>query len=103
MARRKPFIVIYENYHMSDCIPCSSFKEAKTKLKRCYKTWIDEEMLFWDDEDNPTEKEIKKWNYMIWNCGCHIEKYDPSTKEYYNYYYLTDEELTELGWIEWSS
>ena len=97
---REPFMMVWDTEHCCDGFGCDSFEEAKAAMEDCYVEWSAEEASHWKNLE-PTEEEKDNWDYMIWNCGCWIEKYNPDTDEYEEYYYMSDEELRSIGWAEW--
>lgn len=102
---RKPYRVTWENEHSCDGFDCDSFERAKGEAFDTLLEWMSDESLKWDFDDNmtpiPTPEQIDDWNYMIYNCGVYLYKYNPDTDEYDEIEdWATEAEFEEIGWKE---
>ena len=43
-------------------------------------------------------QEREDFNYMICNCSVRVDKYNPNTDEYEEYWEPSSEELKNIGW-----
>lgn len=96
---KAPFLMVWDTDHCCDGIDCESLGAAKCLAEDTLIEWQMEEISKWKD-GVPTEEQIDDWNYMIWNCGVEIYKYDPDTDEYVVADRLSYEEEEQLGWRE---
>lgn len=94
----------------SDCagVEFDDFEAAKSDMIDTYINWAVEEMRDWTTnakgELNPTEEQIENYDYMIDNCCCYIVEWDDELDDYEdsdNAYWLPQQELDEIGYIEW--
>lgn len=101
LIERKPFCVMFDTDSFCDGFECDSFEYAKDEAIETLIDWMVEEYSNWEDDDNhiPTEQEKENWDYMIYNCSVYVEKYNEDTDEYEDYWYPSDEELKEIGWV----
>ena len=100
--KRAPYKMIWDTDQAVCGEDCETFEDAKAAALNVYEGWMEAEWMMWTSE-KPTAKNIEDWNYMIYNCCCYIVRYDPRTDEYDDAddaYYLSDEELEEIGWKE---
>ena len=95
---RAPYRVIIDTEHSTDGADEKTFGSAKANVYDGYIEWMTDETLRWKDPEHPTEKEKENWDMMIYNCGMYIEKYNPKTDEYEEYWYPSDRELKRIGW-----
>ena len=90
-----------------DGIEFDTFEAAKADMEDTYVNWMVEECDKWEIIDgipHPTEEQIADYDYMIWNFGCWIVEWNDELGEYEDSdygYYLPQEELEALGWMEW--
>lgn len=98
---RAPYRMAWDTDNCCDTIPRDSFESAKADAEDTLINWASDEMSGWDAENGPTEDQIKSWNYMIFNCGVQVERYDPATDEYDVVYSFSDQELHDMGWDEY--
>lgn len=94
---RKPFRVLWETNGMCDAVEADSFEEAKSIMENTFCFWMEEEYASWKNTE-PTAEDIERWNIMIYDCHQMVQKYDPNTDEYEDYWEFTDEELDSMGW-----
>lgn len=67
-------------------------------------------IIFSEDKDGyipaPTKDQIEAWDDMIDSCYAYIRELDKNgniiNKENYYKFWLSDDELKEIGWMEWS-
>lgn len=93
MSRPKP--IVREPWHVhwwsDECdggFGRESFEEAKESVFDTLVTWVVEA------QDDSAED----FDYMIYNFGAEVMKYNPMTDEYEEYWYPSNEELKEIGW-----
>lgn len=94
---RKPFRVLWETSGVCDADEADSFEEAKSIMENTFCFWMEEEYASWKSTE-PTTENIERWNIMIYDCHQMVQKYDPNTDEYEDYWEFTDEELDSMGW-----
>lgn len=95
---RKPYRVLWDS---EDCTDADgghdTFDEAKETALDIYANWIAEATAEWKKSElNDAEKDDFDW--MIYNCGAIVEKYNPDTDEYEDFWCPSEEELNEIGW-----
>lgn len=106
------YMLVFDNEHTCDGyeLPWAETEEAaKEELKDTYIEWEMEEMWHWNFTENgipiPTEDQIESWDCMYWNCSCWLVPFNEETGKYSededDEIYLTNEELEEIGWMEW--
>ena len=98
LIERKPYRMLWDTASCCDATYHDSYKEAKCAAEDTLYSWMEEAISQRKDPLHPTQKEKDDWDYMIYNCGTIIEKYDPVTDDYYEYSGLTYEEEREIGW-----
>ncbi len=100
----KRFEMVYSTDSVCDGIAFETFEAAKADAEDTLINWTLEESRRWkfaeDGTPLPTAKQIEDYDYMIENCECHVVEYDDDGNQV-NEYYLTDDELDEIGWMEW--
>ena len=99
---RAPWRMIWSNEHSCDGIDCKSFGEAKNQALDTLLEWAAEESNGWaldpeTYEPLPTEEQKENWDYMFYNCYTYVEKYNPDTDEYEEYWSPSDEDLERHG------
>lgn len=95
---RRPFLMVWDNDSCVDGIGCDSFEAAKGDALDTLVFWMTEQRRLWDDFLAPTEDELDDYNYMIENCSVHIDRYNPNTDEYDDYWYPSYEDEEDIGW-----
>ena len=113
----KRYIVVW---NIKDCcdstrIEFTTLEAAKNEAKDIFYEWMNDEqdnwsVIFSEDKDGyipvPTKDQIEEWNNMINNCYVYIRELDKNgniiNKEDYYKFWLSDDELKEIGWMEWS-
>lgn len=105
----KKYCMIYETDCTADGVEFDDFESAKAEAIEIYTSWVCEEIADWTFNDTgkplPTEKQIEDWDYMYDNCSCYVVEWDEEKQEYEDIddaYFIPDEELREIGWMEWS-
>ena len=99
LIERKPYRVVWETDSCCDGYDCGSFGQAKCDALDTLLMWMGEEYSRWKDCENPTEEEKEDWDYMIYNCYVYVTQYNADTDEYEDYWYPSQEELDEIGWV----
>lgn len=77
-----------------------SLESAKDEANETLINWMAEEQENWKDAV-PTETQKEDWDYMIYNSGYYIQKYNPMTDEYEMYYEPSEDDLRKIGWMLW--
>ena len=100
---RSPYHVTWETDNCCDGFDCESFESAKCAALDTLIEWEMEESQDWsfDPEtykSQPTEEQKENWDYMIYNCGVSVYKYNPQTDEYDEVWSPSEEELDSIGW-----
>jgi len=101
---RAPFLMCWDTDDCADGIECESFGAAKCYAEDTLVEWACEENREWKFDGDipvPTQEQIDSWDYMIYNFGVSIKKYNPETDEYEDYYEFDQDELDKLGWSLW--
>ena len=94
---RDPWMVVYDGDSFTDGFGCASLDEAKDRALGILVDWAEAERMNWKT-DPPTEDEIDDFDYMIYNCSVWVEKYNPDTDEYEEYWSPSYEDEKEIGW-----
>ena len=76
---RAPWRMMWENEHVCDAIDCETLREAKDALVDTYYGWMHEQFLSMKKSFAPDEDELEDWDYMLYNCGCTVQKYNKET------------------------
>ena len=99
---RSPWRVCWDTDNCSDGYDVESFEAAKAEALDTLAEWQTEQCYNYPSDLNKwTEKQIEDWDYMYYNCGVSIYKYNPQIDEYEEYCEPSDEELKEIGWMEY--
>lgn len=113
----KRYIVIWNTEDCCDStrIEFTTLEAAKNEAKDVYYEWMSNKqdnwsVIFSEDKDGyipaPTKDQIEEWDNMIDNCYAYIRELDKNgniiDKENYYKFWLSDDELKEIGWMEWS-
>ena len=98
---RKPWSMVWETESDCDGVGCGSFESAKALAEDLLVEWqVDKMSCYPIDLKDWTEEQIEDWDYMIYNYGTEIRKYNPDTDEYDSYpYFPTYEFEKEIGWM----
>lgn len=101
MSRPRPieraaYKMVWDTDSCCDAIGFDSFGAAKCNAEDTLIEWAMEEWFEWEGE--PTEEQKESWDYMVYNCGVHVEGYDPNTDTYKVVWSPSNEELKALGW-----
>ena len=96
---RKSYKVVWDNESCCDGHGCDTFEIAKSDVEEILVNWIVEEVATWKN-NKPSAENIENFNYMIYNCNAWVEKYNPDTDEYEEYWFPNDEFLKSIGWEE---
>lgn len=96
-VKRPKYVMVWDNDSCCDGFGCESFGQAKQDAFDTLLQWMCDESSNWKSE-TPTEEEKDNWDYMIYNCSVHVDKYNADTDEYEEYWYPSEEELEEIGW-----
>lgn len=97
--RRKPYVMVFDMPSDCDEIEYDSLEAAQNSAEDTLCEWMAQEMATWKS-DVPDQEEKDRWDYMIYNFGVSVRKYDPMTDEYFDVWEPDWNELTELGWKE---
>lgn len=97
---RHPFCMVWDNDSCVDGIGCADFELAKDDALETLIQWMTDARKEWTDCFCPTEEELEKYNYMIDSCSVHVDKYNPDTDEYEEFWYPSYEDEEQIGWRE---
>jgi hypothetical protein len=104
----KRYCMVFNTEDCTDGIEFDTFEEAKIDMEETYVNWRINEMSSWKTDENgnpcPTPEQIEGYDYMIDNCCCYISEWDEESGCYNdmdNSYWMPDEELEEIGYVEW--
>lgn len=95
---RRPFVMVWDNDSCVDGIDFDSFEAAKGDALDTLIFWMTEQRRLWGDVFAPTEDELDDYNYMIENYSVHIDRYNPNTDEYDEFWYPSYEDEEDIGW-----
>lgn len=96
---RKPWRMAFETDDTVDGVDFDSFEAAKADAEDTLVNWMVEEQSKWRSE-KPTKEELEDYNYMICNCSVRVDRYNPTTDEYEEYWSPSCEEEEKIGWKE---
>lgn len=97
---RKPFLMVWDNDSCVDGDGRDSFDDAQADALGTLIFWMTEQRRTWKDFLAPTEEELEEYNYMIQTSSVHIDKYNPDTDEYDEFWYPSYEDEEDIGWKE---
>ena len=109
-GKRMDYQMVYNTEDNTDGLYYATLEEAQASAIDTLEQWIIEERENWKCTDKiddtitiyePTKTQKDKWDYMINECYVEVKKYNPDTKEYEDYWSPSDDELREIGWLEW--
>ena len=98
--KRAPWLMVWDTDSCCDDIECESFEQAKGEAEDTLIIWMCDERDTWKDVFIPTEEELENYNYMIYNCSVRVDKYNPDTDEYEEYWEPSYEDEELIGWKE---
>ena len=96
--KRSPWRVHWDTDNCCDGYDCESFKAAKESALDTLIGWAVDERSGWKSNE-PTDEEKENWDYMIYNCGVAVYKYNPDTDEYEKFWHPSDEDCKSIGWV----
>lgn len=97
---RDPWIMVWDTDDTCDGIGCPSFEYAESEAIDTLVMWMTDARNEWNDVFNPTDEELDDYNYMICTSSVYVQKYDPMTDEYEDYWGPSYEDEEEIGWKE---
>lgn len=97
---RDPWISVWDTDSCCDGRGFESFEAAKEDAIDTLVLWMVDARNEWDELFNPTDEELDDYNYMIYSSSVYVQKYDPMTDEYENYWGPSYEDEEEIGWKE---
>lgn len=97
---RHPWMMLWDNGSACDGIGYDSLEAAQGSAEDTLIEWMAQTRMEWKDMFSPTEEELEDYNYMIASCSVHIDKYDPMTDEYDEYWYPSYEDEERICWKE---
>lgn len=109
----KRYTVVWNTEYCCDSIRIefTTLEAAKNEVKEIYLEWLTAVQMNWNiNKENfkpiLTKDQIEEWDNMIDNCYAYIRELDKNgniiNKEDYYKFWLSDDELKEMGWMEWS-
>lgn len=96
------YSMVFSNGENRDAWGFGSFELAKETVMEQYMNWMHEfsfDRQCSSDFKEWTKNEVKEWNAMIEKCYCLVEEYNSVTDEYDDYWYPSEEDLREIGWL----
>lgn len=99
---RDPWLVLWDSGDCCDGIGCQSFGAAKNEALDTLIMWMTEARNEWDDVFDPTDEELENYNYCICNSSVEVQRYNPMTDEYEEYWFPSYEDEEGIGWKELS-
>lgn len=111
--RRAPYIVRWDIDSCSDSYDVESLEAGKSRAIDTLLEWMGQEQWGWKaipdydweqaknlfDGFDLTGKQLVDWDYMIYNCGVAVAKYNARTDTYDDVWEPSGEELREIGWV----
>lgn len=94
---RAPWRMVWNTADNCDGAGYESFDAAKSDAEDTLVNWIADECSRWKS-DQPTQKERESFNQMIYDCSVQVDKYNPDTDEYEEYWSPSYEDERLLGW-----
>ena len=95
---RKEYRVVYDTDSVCDGYDMDSYETAKESALDILAEWAVQERATWAS-DTPTDEERERWDYMIYNCGAWVEKYNKITDEYQFEWEPSDLDVQCIGWL----
>lgn len=106
LLERQPYLMVYDMGHTVDGIEFESFEAAKEDALDTLIEWqmqqIEQYKNIHGPEDWPaalTQEQREDWNYMVGNCSVQVQKYNPDTDEYEDYWEPSYEDEKQVGWV----
>ena len=106
LVERQPWMMVYDLGHTVDGIGYDSFEAAKEQALETLVEWqvqqISEFKNIQGPEDWPaalTQEQREDWNYMVSECHVEVQKYNPDTDEYEEYWFPSYEDEKQVGWL----
>ena len=97
---RAPYHVVWDTDNCTDAYDAGTFEWAKDSALETLAEWEAEQAHNYPANIREwTEKQIEDWDYMIYNCGVAVYKYDPDTDEYEEEWSPDTEDLEGVGWL----
>lgn len=107
LIKRHPYQMVWNTDSCCDGAGYDSLIEAKESAIDTLVEWMVESQYDWKIKmDNnggeigyaPTKQQIEDFNYMIYSCYVEVQKYNPDTDEYEEYWSPSEEDENEIGW-----
>lgn len=99
--KRSEYMVMWDTDSCSDGYGCDSLEMAQDSAIETLINWMMEEQSAWKNPDAPTAEEKENWNYMIYNCGVSVAKYNKITDDYDTVWEPSDFDVDRIGWLLW--
>lgn len=93
--------MIYETSSFSGGIEYDFFEEAKETALDILCDWQSNETCDWNRPFNPTEEQIDRYDYMIFNYRVWVEEYNEDEGYWEEIWSPSQEELEMCSWLEW--
>jgi hypothetical protein len=94
------YMVVWNTEDCIDGIPEEDFEEAKATALTILDEWCNDGIKIL--QDNDFSDEVRRgWNEMIENYWVEIQRYNPETKQYEDYWSPSDEDLERVGYFGW--
>ena len=97
---REPWKMIWDNDNATDGVGYETFEAAKDAALDTLAAWAAQARAEWVRE-KPNTDEKYDWDYMVCHCSVQVQKYDPDTDEYEDYWEPSHEDEQQVGWLEW--
>lgn len=97
--KRSPWRVLWDSAHCTDSFACATLAEAKRRTLELHESWLEDARSEFSDPEHPTEDEVERFNQMLYDNSASVEKYNPETDEYDEYWFPSEKDLTKIGWV----
>lgn len=96
---RSPWQMVWNNDSCVDGIDFESFGAAEECAEDTLVLWQTHEASNYPSDLNDwNEEQIEDWDYMIYNFSVRVDKYNPDTDEYEQYWSPSYEDEKAIGW-----
>lgn len=100
LIERKMYSAVWSTENTCDATYYDTFEEAKGDVMDTLMQFQAMEAAEWSDPKNLTQEDVEAWDYMIYNSYAYVCKYNAEDDSYVEYWYPSEEEEREIGWVE---
>jgi len=106
LLERKPWLMVFDMGHTVDGIEYDSFEAAKEQALETLVEWQVQQVSEFKNIQGPADfpaklgqEQREEWDYMISECHVEVQKYNPDTDEYEEYWFPSYEDEKQVGWL----